>query len=155
MTYEVKTRDVEQQLVLTESRHGPLEGLDEFVGPAIGRGWERAPQYGGVYGPVFVIFHGKVGPGESATVEVCTPVAEQSIPASEPHRVERAHREAFVRLPKRMNDFPAILEGYSMVENWIKSNGHRIAGSPREIYFTDFMAAGADDEAFDIAFPIG
>jgi hypothetical protein len=155
MTYEIKTRDVEDRLVLTESRHGPLEGLDEFVPSAIGRRLDRAAELGGLDGHVFVIFHGKVGPGESATVEVCAPVAaEQSLPASEPHRIEKAHREAFVRLPKHMNDFPKILEGYSMVEEWIKANGHTFAGSPREVYFTDFMAAGPDDEVFDIAFPI-
>jgi hypothetical protein len=29
-----------------------------------------------------------------------------------------------------------------------------MAASPREIYFTDFMNAGPDDEVCDIAFPI-
>jgi hypothetical protein len=155
MAYEINTREVEDQLVLTETRYGPVEGLDKFVGPAIGRGWERAPQYGGVIAPVLVIFHGKVGPCESATVEVCIPVpASQSIPKSEPHRIEVSHREAFVRLPKHMLDFPKILEGYGLVEEWVKSNGHKFAGPPREVYFADVMKAGPDDEVFDIAFPI-
>jgi hypothetical protein len=37
---------------------------------------------------------------------------------------------------------------------WIGEQGRTIGGSPREVYFADFMAAGPEDEVCDVAFPV-
>jgi hypothetical protein len=50
-------------------------------------------------------------------------------------------------------EFPQILSAYEAVDQWIRSNGKTMTGSPREPYFADWDAAGADDEVCDVAFP--
>jgi hypothetical protein len=39
------------------------------------------------------------------------------------------------------------------VSAWLEQQGRKPALSPREVYVTDFAAAGPDDPAVDIAFP--
>jgi effector-binding domain-containing protein len=43
---------------------------------------------------------------------------------------------------------------YVAIENWIEGQGLEIAAAPRETYWTDFYSAAADDEVFDVAFPV-
>jgi effector-binding domain-containing protein len=40
------------------------------------------------------------------------------------------------------------------VAQWINQHGHTIEGAPREVYFTDFVAAQPADEVCDVAFPM-
>jgi hypothetical protein len=40
------------------------------------------------------------------------------------------------------------------VAQWASARGLTADGSPREVYFTDFDAAGPGDEVCDVAFPI-
>ena len=46
------------------------------------------------------------------------------------------------------------LSAYDGVAWWVSSQGLTVAGSPREIYFTDFVLAGPSDEVCDVALPI-
>jgi hypothetical protein len=69
-------------------------------------------------------------------------------------RREPAHREVYVRLRKAQVAFPQILSAYDGVSGWVASQGLAVAGSPREIYFTDFVSAGPTDEVCDVALPI-
>ena len=69
-------------------------------------------------------------------------------------RSEPAHREAYVRLTKAQVEYPQILSAYDAVAQWIGSNGRAVSGSPREVYFTDWNAAGPGDEVCDVAFPM-
>jgi len=43
---------------------------------------------------------------------------------------------------------------YEVIERWIVANGLAVARAPRETYWTDFVSAAADDEVFDVAFPV-
>jgi effector-binding domain-containing protein len=43
---------------------------------------------------------------------------------------------------------------YEAVEKWIAANGLAVARAPREVYWTDFMAAADGDEVFDVVFPV-
>lgn len=153
--FEIQERDIPEQFVLTEQRHITVAGLDEWLPSAIGRMWEIAPRFGGITGPVFVIYHGEVNEDSDGPVEVCAPIsADQATPPDVPTRVEPAHREAYTRIPKAQLDYPQILSAYDAVEQWITANGRRMSASPREVYFTDVMKAGPEDEVADIAFPI-
>ena len=155
MGYEVLTRETEDQQVLTELYYGTTDGLEEWIGPAIGRLWDRAAKYGGVTGAVFVAYHGEITPESHGTVEACIPIGpDKAVPLSELHRFAPAHREAYTRLKKKQVVFPTILEGYAAVESWIKESGEKIVAAPREVYFADFMNAGDEDEVTDVAFPI-
>jgi effector-binding domain-containing protein len=69
-------------------------------------------------------------------------------------RREDAHREAFVRIKKAQVDYPQILSAYDAVAQWIGKEGRSVTASPREVYFTDWDAAGPNDEVCDVAFPV-
>ena len=154
--FEVKERDIPDQLVLTEQRRGTIEGLSDWIGATIGQHWQTAEAYGGISGPILVIFHGQVDEDNDGPVEVCGPIAPpEGTVVEHPTRVEPAHREAYTRIRKAQVQFPQILTAYDAVGRWIGNNGRTVAGPPREVYFTDFVNAGPDDEVTDIAFPVG
>ena len=71
-----------------------------------------------------------------------------------PSRIEPAHREAYTRITKAQVEFPQILSAYEAVDGWIRSEQKSMTGSPREVYFADWEAAGPNDEVCDIAFPV-
>jgi effector-binding domain-containing protein len=43
-------------------------------------------------------------------------------------------KAAAVMLHGEQCSFPEVLRGYDAVIDWIKQNGHKVAGSPREIW---------------------
>lgn len=152
---EIIERDADEQIVLTEQRHTTVKGLNDWLDDVMPRLHTVAANLGGTAGPAFIIYHGEVNEESDGPVEVCVPItADQRSHTTAASRTEPAHREAYTRIRKAQVAFPQILEAYDAVEHWIASNGKQITASPREIYFTDFMAAGPDDEVVDIAFPI-
>ena len=105
--------------------------------------------------PVFiVIYEGNPNEGETA-VECCTPLhADGAAPDGAATRTIPAHQEAYVRVLKRTVQSGAVGDVYVAIENWIEGQGLEIAAAPRETYWTDFYSAAADDEVFDVAFPV-
>jgi DNA-binding transcriptional MerR regulator len=153
--YEVRERDVPEQLVLTEQRHVQVSELSGWIGRAMTRLTTTAQAFGGVAGPEFVIYHGEVNEDSDGPVECCVPIGpERELSDSAPMRIEPAHREAYVRLTRAQVEYPQILSAYDAVAQWITVHGHTVHGSPREVYFTDFMAAGPAEECCDVAFPM-
>lgn len=153
--YTIQERVVPEQTVVTEQRHLLAAELPEWIEAAMGRLWPIAERLGGVTGPAIVIYHGEVNEESDGPVEVCLPVSPGDKVTDAPLRIEPAHREAFTRIRKAQVAYPQILSAYDAVGEWIMTNGHPMAGSPREVYFADFGAAQPDDEVCDIAFPIG
>jgi effector-binding domain-containing protein len=153
--FEIQERDVPEQLVLTEQRNHFITDLPDFIGPALGRLIGAAEGYGGVAAAPFVVYHGKIDDENDGPVEVCVPIAATAGGAPDvAARTEPAHREAYARLRKEQVVFPEILGAYDAVAKWVDTHGLAVADAPREVYFTDFMAAAPDDEACDVAFPI-
>jgi DNA-binding transcriptional MerR regulator len=150
--YEIHVREVPEQLVLTEQRHVRVPELDQWLPEAIGRLVHTADEHGGVAAPVFVVYHGEVNEDSDGPVEVCVPVGER-VPGT-PTREEPSHREAYTRITKAQVEFPQILSAHEAVDGWIRSEGRTMTGSPREVYFADWDAAGPTDEVCDIAFPV-
>ena len=153
--FQVVERDVPEQTVLTEQRHVTVHELTDWLGDSLARLHTFAAQAGGISSPAFVIYHGEVNEESDGPVEVCVPIASElqsSVGAST--RVEPAHREAYTRIRKAQVEFPQILDAYEAVEQWVAKNDQKMSGSPREVYFADFMNAGPNDEVCDIAFPI-
>lgn len=68
-------------------------------------------------------------------------------------RVEPARSEAYTRLTKSQVAFPDILAAYDSVEAWLKENGKKPSGSPREVYFAEWDNLAGEDPACDIAWP--
>lgn len=153
--YEIRERDVPEQTVVTEQRHTTVHGLDSWFDECMPRLHTIAEMNGGATGPAFIIYHGEVNEESDGPVEVCVPVSpERAGTIDAATRVEPAHREAYTRIRKAQVEFPQILDAYEAVEQWMAQNNREMAASPREVYFTDFMGAGPDDEVCDIAFPI-
>jgi len=153
--FKIQERDIPDQFILTEQRHTTVGGLTDWMGAAIGRHWQTAEAYGGISGPIFVIFHGAVDEDSDGPVEVCGPIdPPEGTTVEHPNRIEPAHHEVYVRLRKSQVQYPQILSAYDAIDHWIAEQGRTATGSPREVYFTDFMNAGPDDEVTDIARPI-
>jgi DNA-binding transcriptional MerR regulator len=152
--YDVKQREVPEQVVLTEQRHLLQPALVEWIDGSMGRLMRAAEAHGGVSDAPFIVYHGEVNEDSDGPVEACVPIGVAEPPSGVAARVEPAHREAYVRLTKAQVAFPQILSAYDAVAVWIKDNGHAIHDAPREVYFADFAAAGPDDEVCDIAFPM-
>jgi DNA-binding transcriptional MerR regulator len=153
--YEIHERDIPESMVLTEQRHITAPEIPAWMGAAFGRLWDEAGRLGGSEGPALAIYHGAVNEDSDGPVEVCLPIPAGAVATTTlPTRIEPAHREAYTRIRKSQVAYPQILDAYDAVEQWIGKNGKTIAGSPREVYFADFMNAGPEDEVVDIAFPI-
>jgi hypothetical protein len=110
--------------------------------------WSFLQRSGGPDEPVFItIYEGN--PNEGPTpVEVCATVAaggDRTIPA---------HREAYARVTKSQVTSGALGGVYEAIEKWVAANGLTVARAPRETYWTDFPSAAADDDVFDVAFPV-
>jgi hypothetical protein len=121
----------------------------------MGRLMKSARNLGGAAGFPFVVYHGEVNQDSDGPVEVCVPVTfGRDISTEAAVRQEPAHHEAYVRLRKAQVAFPQILSAYDAISQWINTKPLSIAGSPREVYFTDFGSAAPTDEVCDVAFPV-
>jgi hypothetical protein len=165
---DIQTRDVPEQVVITEQRMVDQAGLESWLPGAMSRVLKAAGDAAaGTIDqphlrrdhvpdePVFiVIYEGNPNEGETA-VECCTPLrAGVRAPADAASRVIPAHREAYVRVPKVTVQSGQIGDVYLAIEQWIGSNKLDIAAGPRETYWTDFYAADGNDVVFDVAFPV-
>ena len=154
--YEVRTRQVPEQQVLTMSRHVKQPELVDFMMPAMGalaRSLEGTPVRTDAH--CFVIFHGVVGADSDGPVEVCLPFEGtlDPIPAGMQVRIEPAHHEAFTTVTLQHTTFPDILEAYDAVRESLEANGAEPTGSPREVYFVDHTKVGPTDPFCDVAWP--
>jgi hypothetical protein len=131
-----------------------VDELSGWIGAAHRRLVAAAQRYGGVAGAWFVVYHGEVSEDGDGPVEACVPVSLPQQPADGAVRREPAHREAYVRLNKAKVEYPQVLSAFDAVAQWIGAHGLTSTGAPREVYLTDFCAAGPADEVCDVAFPV-
>ena len=160
---EIRVRDVPEQHVVTETKSVDQATLEAWLPGAMARVAERARAAGGPLGtadwpflqrpadadePLMItIYEGNPNEGPTA-VEVCA-----TVPAGGDRTVP-AHREAYARVTKAKVTSGELGGVYEAVEKWIAANGLAVARAPRETYWTDFLAAGPDDQVFDVAFPV-
>jgi len=168
--FDIKLREVPEQVVVTEQRSVNQAELVRWLPGAMARVSSSADVLGGVMGstslawlqrehrpsePVcIVIYEGNPNEGE-VPVEVCAPVRDGRDGATDvPTRRVPAHREAYVRLTKTQTEPSVLGSAYEAVERWAGSQGLEVAGAPREVYYTDYHAAAPADEVFDVAWPV-
>ncbi|AZS86681.1 MerR family transcriptional regulator [Streptomyces griseoviridis] len=162
--YVVETVDVPELAVLTETRHTLADELPAWIGASLTRLEAAAAECGGVAAAPFVVYHAEVSMESDGPAEACVPVADAAAARAwaaangrsrqTTVRVEPAGRLAYTRITKAQVAHPQILAAFEAVEQWLAGQGLRQAGPCREIYFTDFAAAGPDDAVCDIAFPV-
>ncbi|MDQ2894321.1 MAG: MerR family transcriptional regulator [Actinomycetota bacterium] len=149
-SFPVMLRDIPSQHVITRRRTATAGELTQFIRSSIDELVGHAAQAGGTAGPPFVIYHGEVSWGSDGPVEVCIPVADPD----RAHRVEEAHCQAYVEVPKSRLLFPSILEAFEAVLAWPSSHNRAAIGPPREIYTTDYAVAEPGDVACYVALPV-
>jgi hypothetical protein len=153
--FEISVREVPEQTVLTEKRRLLAHELSDWIREVVDRQHAALRAAGGSPTAPLVLFHGQVNEVSDGPAEVCTLVDPALVGGLDaPTRIEPAHREAYVTIPKSLVEFPAILTAYAAVASWIEEQGEAMAGPPREVYFGDFAAAGQEDPVVDIAYPI-
>ena len=146
--FEIQEREVPEQLVLTEQRHVlvpscPLDGRRD------GRLVATAAEVGGLAAPVFVVYHGEVNEDSDGPVEVCVPIAAGEEPhgRGDPDRARPSRGvHAASRRPRSSPADPLRLRRRRPVD---RAERRTVAGSPREVYFADWDAAGPTDEVCD------
>ncbi|MBC9719007.1 MerR family transcriptional regulator [Streptomyces sp. TRM66268-LWL] len=161
--FEIRTMEVPEQFVLCETRHTLAGDLPAFIGESLGRLEKAAQECGGIAATPFVAYHAEVTQESDGPVESCVPVADGAAArAWAGHqgravtaRTEPARRLAYTRISKAQVVYPQIIAAYEAVERWIADQGLTIDGPCREVYFADWDTIGPDDEACDIAYPIG
>lgn len=154
---DVKLREIPEQLVLTEQRTIAAADIKPWLSDAMGRLYKITEEAGGRAGHWFVVYYGQFSEETpEVPVEVCAPIGhDQQNAIDSPTRIEPAHREAYATLRKSQFENPAnVAMTFGAVAEWVAKNGYTIANAPREVYFTDFMAAADNDDVCDIAFPI-
>jgi DNA-binding transcriptional MerR regulator len=152
--YEIQTRDVPEQKVLTLQRRVLVDALGGFFDEMPGLLKHLESSGAELTGPAMAIYHGPVNEEADGPVELCLPFIGTVEPLGEyAIRIEPAHREAYTRITKAQVAFPKILEAYDAVQHWLNENGHQMNASPREIYFADWATVGDDEPAADITYP--
>jgi len=147
---DVRMREVPGQVVVTEQRMVGQEALERWLPEAMARVHKAAGDMaaGTAEQPYLLRGH--------AAVECCTPLrADAATPDGAATRTIPAHREAYVRVQKRTVQSGGLGDVYGGIGKWIEDQGLQVAAAPRETYWTDFYTAAADDEVFDVAFPVG
>ncbi|MCX4666381.1 MerR family transcriptional regulator [Streptomyces sp. NBC_01381] len=163
--FPVRTVDVPEQYVISETRHLLAEELPVWIDASLGRLEEAAEaECGGAADAPLVIYHSDVTQDSDGPAEACVPVRDAAAARAwaqtagrqrgAESRVEPAHRLAFTRITKAQVSYPQILAAFQAVEEWIAREGLKITGPSREIYFAEWETTGPDDQVCDVAFPV-
>ena len=154
--YDVQTRDVPVQDVLSITRNLTVGDLPDFIMNACRDVIGQMERAGATIGDAFVIYHGEVNEDSDGPVEVCVPYVGTVEPSGEAvARTESAHREAYTTISRAQTQFPGILDAYAAVERWMEENGTAMSAAPREVYFNADPDPAPEAPFCDIAFPIG
>ena len=155
--YDVQTRDVPAQDVLTITRSLNVKDLEPFIVEGMRDLIGQIQSAGATPGRApFVIFHGEVNEDSDGPVEACVPYTGAVTPSGEAvKRQEPAHREAFTTITRAETEFPGILDAYAAVERWIEERGAEMTAAPREVYFSSDPDPAPDQPFCDVAYPIG
>lgn len=162
--FDVKTVEVPEQLVLTETRHTLADELPAWIGASLGRLEAAARECGGVVGAPYVVYHAEVSMESDGPAESCVPVADEAAAREWAARrgrawqtrvrVEPTARLAYTRITKAQVAHPQILAAFEAVQEWLTARRLEPAGPCREVYFADWDAAGPGDAVCDVAFPV-
>jgi effector-binding domain-containing protein len=94
-------------------------------------------------GRPFGYFHGIVSEQDDGPLEVCLPVSRDGVSSDRARSTTLpAGRAACVEIAGEAACYPAILQAYDAVYDWITTNGYEIEGSPRETWRHTFPPQG-------------
>ena len=155
VVFEIQTRHVPEQKVLTIQRHVQAPELPSFIETSMRDLLDHLGAHGlRPSGHPFVVYHGHVDLDSDGPVETCVPFAGSVEPTGSMRiRLEPEHEEAYARITKAQVVFPDILSAYDAVERHLRERKAASMGAPREVYFADWGAVDDGEPACDIAVP--
>jgi DNA-binding transcriptional MerR regulator len=136
MALDVSVKTAAPQPIISVTSRLKVEQLDSHIRDTLVRLYAQAEAQGGVVsGPPFGIYHGPVNHDDDGPIEVCLPVRGVSVDANDVVARDLAGgMVAYVMLHGEQCDFPAVLEGYDTLYDWIRQNGYQPSEPPREIW---------------------
>ncbi len=165
---DVRMREVPAQVVVTEQRMVDQQSLERWLPEAMARVHKTAGSMAAGTAeqpyllrdhvgdePVFIVIY-EGNPNEGGRRSSAVPPACGRRSArwyGYAGRFRRTGKRTYAPW-KRTVQSGAVGDVYVAIENWIEGQGLEIAAAPRETYWTDFYSAAADDEVFDVAFPV-
>ena len=155
--YTIETRRMPDRTLLALSRHVTVDETDEFFSDAFTRLRAAGPGVGGIDGCPFLVFYGEVSADSDGPIELCRPVAPGAngqAGADIQVRIERAHDEAYIRLPMKDMSWPAMLPAYDALMRWTAGQGRTPAGPPRQVLIADRRTAAPDTLVCDLTIPL-
>ena len=160
VSYQIEVRAMPERTLLAINRHVYLADTDEFFGDAFARLRAGGPGVAGIAGVPFLIFYREVSADSDGPIELCRPVAaDAGNPAADAssgveRRIEPAHGEAYIRLPKKEVAWPAMLPACDALERWVHDHQRRPAGPLRQLLIADQRTATPDTLTCDLSVPL-
>ncbi len=138
MRLEVEVRAVDPQPIVSVTHRTTVDGLDDLIRASLHRLYELVEGRGvSAVGPPFGIYHGPLAQDEDGPIEVCVPVGRELIPEGEMEsRTLSGGRLACVTLEGEECEFPAVLNGYDAVYDWIEHNSYEPLDAPLEFWLS-------------------
>ncbi|MGB3684643.1 MAG: MerR family transcriptional regulator [Ornithinimicrobium sp.] len=100
----------------------------------------------------FTVFHQAPDPDTSGDIAMCVPVADVPTLAGGVERVDLPGCSAASVI--HQGSYEDMGRAYASVSRWIHERGHRIAGSPREVYLNSPDEVAESELRTEILFPI-
>jgi effector-binding domain-containing protein len=133
MTYDVRTKEVAPQQIISIRIHTRLADIASEAGRALGELFGHTGRAGAApVGPPFAVYHGGPGEDEQVDVEFCVPVSRPMSGAGRISGRELAGGPSAYTL--HCGPYDAVGPGYAALQRWIQEHGHECADAPREIY---------------------
>ena len=152
MTYDIASREVPDQPIVSIRERHPLSELPAFIGRSFGEIYQHLALLGAVpSGEPFIIYH-SFGP-DDLDVEACAPIAREVVATG---RISaRVLSATTVAETLHVGPYEALGEAYGALTGWIAQNGYEVAGPVRETYLNE-PGPGVPPEAYRtrIAMPI-
>jgi DNA-binding transcriptional MerR regulator len=133
MTYDVRTKEVAPQQIISIPMRTRLAELGNAAGGAFGELFAHLGRAGAApAGPPFALYHGAPGEDEQVDVELCVPVSR---PMSGGGRISgRELPGGPTAYTLHCGRYDAVGPVYAALQRWIQEHGHECADAPREIY---------------------
>lgn len=136
MALEVNVKTIPTRQVVSITRHVKVPKLEATIRESISAIRTLLQEQNGTAADSpFGIFHGSINEQEDGPIEICIP-ADGNLKSDGDVQVKQLEggSSACVMMVGAQTDFPAILEGYDAVADWIQKNGYQMAERPREVW---------------------
>jgi DNA-binding transcriptional MerR regulator len=136
MALEVTVQTAAPQPIVSINKRVKVDQLGEHIRNSLKALYTLVEkQSGSPAGAPLGIYHGPINHEDDGPIEICLPVKAALAAAGEVTARElTGGKLASVMMIGEECEFPAILKGYDMVFDWVRTNGYEVIEPPREIW---------------------